>query len=512
MARSWVSRATTAAALLLLLPFAAAVSEQAGKASPPGMLELTDTTFIKSLKELPDDRWVLVEFYAHWCPHCQHFKPEYEKVAAFFYERGEQEPVVQVARLDCAEFHKTCTKFKVTGYPTMKLGLAADFAALALDKTTTVAAASRHADSVVAFVGKHLNVEFNTDGLSNGDGAAATGTLGRKGGIGGAALVQHAQETGAVASGTAAPLAQAKVDLNDVEGATIASWQYLAASPQLLKGPEARQALKDWVDQLADGHPVERCRQGAEKLQEALDELWEDDQDEPEKGLQQLQICPGTPFKEWQSCRGTLPDSRGYTCGLWQLFHSLASRLPETENAGAVWLAAVKGFVQNYFQCTECAKHFVRHAAGELAAGVARKRDAVLWLWRTHNIVNRRLRAEDREDPSKADPASQHAQFPPAELCSKCRKGEGVGDTKDEEIPWDEEEVYRFLLDFYSGKAPAAAAASSGGGGGGSGGGGSRPSGWTDAGLLLCVVAACVYGVLRQSGQYSIRKSSSRLL
>lgn len=140
----------------------------------------------------------------------------------------------------------------------------------------------------------------------------------------------------------------------------------------------------------------------------------------------------------------------------------------------------------------ECAKHFVRHAAGELAAGVARKRDAVLWLWRTHNIVsicaslfttvrpscpdwlalhvnaqrtrapsshrggsqaytascanfsstqsgptghsspslssppssrqvNRRLRAEDREDPSKADPASQHAQFPPAELCSKCR-------------------------------------------------------------------------------------------
>lgn len=38
------------------------------------------------------------------CPHCQHFQPEYEKVAAFFHERGEQEPVVQVARLDCAEF------------------------------------------------------------------------------------------------------------------------------------------------------------------------------------------------------------------------------------------------------------------------------------------------------------------------------------------------------------------------------------------------------------------------
>lgn len=40
----------------------------------------------------------------------------------------------------------------------MQLGLAADFAALALDKVTSVQAASRHADSVVAFVGKHLNV------------------------------------------------------------------------------------------------------------------------------------------------------------------------------------------------------------------------------------------------------------------------------------------------------------------------------------------------------------------
>lgn len=82
--------------------------------------------------------------------------------------------------------------------------------------------------------------------------------MGRKGGLGDAALVQHAHDAHASGSGAVAPLAQARVDLNDVEGATITSWQYLAASPQLLKGPEARQALKDWVDLLADGHPVER--------------------------------------------------------------------------------------------------------------------------------------------------------------------------------------------------------------------------------------------------------------
>lgn len=180
--------------------------------------------------------------------------------------------------------------------------------------------------------------------------------------------------------------------------------------------------------------------------------------------------------------------------------------------------------------------------------------------------VNRRLAAEDQEDPSKADPASPHAQFPPAELCSKCRRvgpssarpcmrvcnlaaprgspscpqpgptgkgapaspgpfkadrpltsrahhlalrrqGEGAGNSKDEAVQWEEEEVYRFLLDFYSGQQPARAVAAAA-----AGGGGSRPAGWADAGLLLCVVAACVYGVLRRSGQYAMRKSSSRLL
>ena len=50
-----------------------------------------------------------------------------------------------------------CGKFKVHGYPTMKLGLAADLAALALDKLTAVEPASRHANSVIAFLEKQLD-------------------------------------------------------------------------------------------------------------------------------------------------------------------------------------------------------------------------------------------------------------------------------------------------------------------------------------------------------------------
>lgn len=39
----------------------------------------------------------------------------------------------------------------------MKLGLAADLVAMALDKLTAVEPASRHADSVIAFLEKQLD-------------------------------------------------------------------------------------------------------------------------------------------------------------------------------------------------------------------------------------------------------------------------------------------------------------------------------------------------------------------
>ena len=39
------------------------------------------------------------------CPACQHFQPEYEKVAAFLAQRSgaQQQPAITVARLDCAD-------------------------------------------------------------------------------------------------------------------------------------------------------------------------------------------------------------------------------------------------------------------------------------------------------------------------------------------------------------------------------------------------------------------------
>jgi hypothetical protein len=34
--------------------------------SKPGLVELTADSFVSYMKALPEDRWVLAEFYAHW--------------------------------------------------------------------------------------------------------------------------------------------------------------------------------------------------------------------------------------------------------------------------------------------------------------------------------------------------------------------------------------------------------------------------------------------------------------
>ena len=91
--------------------------------------------------------------------------------------------------------------------------------------------------------------------------AAAAAVGGRKGGAGlgkggGAAAVDGVQ-LHEHPPAELAPAGRARADLNDIEGATITSWQYMGAS-MLLRGAEARQALKDWVELLGDAHPVER--------------------------------------------------------------------------------------------------------------------------------------------------------------------------------------------------------------------------------------------------------------
>lgn len=305
-------------------------------------------------------------------------------------------------------------------------------------------------------------------------------------------------------------------------------------------------------------------------MRERYAQLWPEGSEQPGRSLRAARLCPGAAFRPggWRGCRGSRPDSRGYTCGLWQLLHALASLQPEAPpgasadggagsgGGGARWLAAVAGFVRHFFQCAECAKHFVKHA--QAATAVTSKRDAALWLWRAHNIVsrgagrcgagpccngaapaavgfvgvsavkplsqrlirstqplfpiptraprlqvNKMLGAKDAVD---GDPLFPHVPWPPRELCPACRRGGDGGDgggglAPGQQPDWDEDAVYAFLLQFYGlqDNGPGAA----------DGGRAAAGRSWAAAAGLCSAVFGAVLASLRGSKQYALKRSRS---
>jgi protein disulfide-isomerase A6 len=97
-------------ALALLLVLAAAV---AAPAAADEVVALTESDFEKHVGQ---DRGALVEFYAPWCGHCKKLQPEYEKLGQSFKKATS----VLIVKVDCDEHKSLCSKYGVSGYPTIQ--------------------------------------------------------------------------------------------------------------------------------------------------------------------------------------------------------------------------------------------------------------------------------------------------------------------------------------------------------------------------------------------------------
>nr|CAI5850661.1 unnamed protein product [Callosobruchus analis] len=143
--------------------------------------------------------------------------------------------------------------------------------------------------------------------------------------------------------------------------------------------------------------------------------------------------------EEWLACKGSTSKYRGYPCGLWKLFHYLTINAAESKPSNSdpkMVLAAMHGYIKNFFGCSECSKHFQQMAKRRNLWEVSTWNDSVLWLWTAHNEVNKRLAGDDTEDPE-----FPKQQFPLKERCPRCHN---LDDS------WNLPEVLHYLRNMYT--------------------------------------------------------------
>lgn len=128
----------------------------------------------------------------------------------------------------------------------------------------------------------------------------------------------------------------------------------------------------------------------------------------------------------WIGCHGSESKYRGYPCGLWTTFHTLTVNSVQKERNSPSFnpkqvLRAIHGYVKHFFSCQHCSTHFQAMYAEDAESSVNVADDGIVWLWRGHNKVNKRLKGDASEDP---DHPKQ--QFPTKAACPSCWEGDSL--------------------------------------------------------------------------------------
>jgi hypothetical protein len=229
------------------------------------------------------------------------------------------------------------------------------------------------------------------------------------------------------------------VSMDDLLHAMRDSFHKEIALVKLIEGRKL-DALKLFVDVLNQLFPADRreVKVFLEKLEEWIGAKTEIESSEFLAKLDQLEseLHPwDINMTDWDECRGTITGRRGYTCGLWRLFHTLTITGVQ-KNSNVKVLSAVYAYVNEFFGCRECKEHFTGMITRDKILSVDSIMTQALWLWKTHNEVNLRLKGAPSEDPG-----FPKQRYPNKEQCSECYDGP---------VNFDEGKVMEYLLKIYT--------------------------------------------------------------
>ncbi|KAK1298919.1 Sulfhydryl oxidase 1 [Acorus calamus] len=406
-----------------------------GPDHPDVVVDLNSSNFDRVLSASPAS-FAVVEFFAHWCPACRNYKPHYEKVARLFNGPDAVHPGnVFMTRVDCAEKMNTklCDRFSISYFPMLFWGPPSKFASgrwVPKQENNEIQNIDdgRTAERLLNWINKKLGSSFSFD--------------------------DEKYENENVAQSNDSDVGQVARAIYDVEEVTANAFDIIL-DHKMIKS-ETRAPLIKFFQLLVAHHPSKRCRQGTAEILVNFDELWpsgvlsnnseftiiSQDKD-PRKSFQ---ICgKEVPRGYWIFCRGSRNDTRGFSCGLWVLLHSLSVRVSDGESHTA--FVVICDFIHNFFVCDDCRRHFYEMCS-RVSNPMNTTREFALWVWSTHNSVNERLMREEN-DLGNGDPKFPKMIWPSRHLCPSCYLSQSKKINGTIQINWRREEVFNFLVNYY---------------------------------------------------------------
>ncbi|XP_018678201.2 sulfhydryl oxidase 1 isoform X1 [Musa acuminata AAA Group] len=420
---------------------------------PDATVELNSSNFDSVLKESPAS-FAIVEFFAHWCPACRNYKPHYEKVARLFNGPDAVHPgIILMTRVDCAMKINAnlCDRFSVGYYPMLLWGPSVKFVAGKWDPKQEKSEIQsiddgRTADRLLNWINKKMGSSFSFDD-------------------------ERYENENTLPTNVSDPEQIARA-IYDVEEATALAFEIIIQHKMIKSSTQA--PLIKFFQILATHHPSKRCRRGIAEILLNFDDLWpsgplsisseEASILQEQDVLKSYSICgKEVPRHYWLNfelhlvnhnkpekkltifCRGSKNDTRGFSCGLWVLFHSLSVRVGDGESQSV--FTAICDFIQNFFVCDDCRRHF-HEMSTSVSLPFNTTRNLSMWLWRAHNKVNERLNKEEKA-LGTGDPRFPKIIWPPKQLCRSCYVSSSRKRRSNMKIYWNEDEVYKFLVRYY---------------------------------------------------------------
>ena len=413
----------------------------------------------------------IVEYYVHWCSTCKLFSSVYRSFAIKIREiaawQGIQENI-HIYAVSCSPNRKLCVNQNVKGFPKIRLYKPGES-----DYTELVHHSHLHPLRVLEALG------IDSDGMKNEidagedwDMESAMKTQGRAEVPSPSSYLTRIAYffTGKELVGKSNSVVELRKyprrSREELKADIYLSFDY-ALRNEIYRSADGlsekqQQVFRDWLDLLIHTLP------SSWEIHKLLKELMNNFIyiAKSEDYLMALLDEYPAPAQSWSpSCSYGIPDE-GYTCGLWELFHTVTVGVVEYNKATfdpqkllvtELTARKLRDYIDHFFGCLTCRDNFLEmfdncgfNRCDRLSDyPIEDENDWIelpLWLHETHNYVNVRLMKEraarNGNDVTTKDVIE--VMWPLRQECSECWKDGASLDVTDE-LPWRSDNLFKFL-------------------------------------------------------------------